>query len=992
MRELLSTARRRRMRRSAGSMARWAGCGLVILAFAMRIFMLSRQELSFDEVASFFIANRTPLDLATYVRAAVREHPPIYYLMLSLWMPLAGTSEFAIRFLSVLIGTVTVAATHRVLKRILDQPTAVLGTLLLVTSPFHVRISRDARMYALLALWALLSISAFVSVLEQGRGDSSPRWFPALLTGRLNPVLSARMETTARWALFWLATSLGIFTHYFMVFLLLAQDLYLLLRWRRHRHLLPAWLACHGTLGIFLLLVAYLSPGLSATLVSLWQRGTASTVRWQALARGLNGLYLGVTSRPDWRRLGVCLAATTLGLLPLRQQNSKRIAGTDGLLWASLLSVPILAVLVLPEQISGRYLTPAFPASIVAMAMGLSGLFDLVKNRLPAKAEVRLQTVIACVLPLAMLSSVLLASAQAYRTVYFPPGESYRDKIDYLNAYAQPDDGLLLHGPWQHLLLHYYDVEALNTYTVPLSDLRVDGARIDETLSQVFDTHERVWVSYDSVEPVDPNWEVSRWLHRHTHQVLAQGSLTLHYRSPAVGTPSLETGDGYEYDTQLSTQLGDRLLLTRTALSNVELTSGEAVLLLSQWRVLDAIFDGLRLRLELVGPGDQVWETYEFMTGPTGVSDESGGEDDTFIERRGLTVPVGTPPGDYRLRLRVISPGGQEWLPKGDEPLEVGSIRVQHHTPRSQVVQTLPGQDLHAVFGGTISLVGYAPWGHSFSQGNPVLFDVYWQALRRPTDDYELEVEVLQQDGTSVLTSKRLQHLAGRLPTSSWEAGELLKAHVAVQLPADAPPGPFQVRLSLIDVDGSPVPVKGTRIRRILSRWEHEVSVSGPQLVLFRGRIEPRPRMYDPPAMDHHLDVVLSTNDGQPRVSLLGYNLAPMSTQPGGSFEVTYYWKALSRMDNIYAVFNHVVAPDGTQLTQEDGWPQHGSYHTSQWLPGEVVEDRHTVQVPAGALPGDYVLRVGMYDAATLERLDVAVDGASIAEQYIVLSTIVVTR
>lgn len=992
MRHLPISANQSRMRRSTGGLARWTGCGLVLVAFALRISMLGRQELSFDEVASFFIANRAPLELASYIRAAVREHPPIYYLILSQWMPLVGTSEFAIRLLSVLIGTTTVAVTHRALKRIFDQPTALWGTLLLVTSPFHVRISRDARMYALLALWALLSLSAFVSLLEHGRGRSSPRWFAAFLPYRTRPALSSRMATLARWGLFWLVTGLGVFTHYFMIFLLLAQDLYLLLRWRRYRRLLPAWLACHAALGGLMLLTAYVSPGLWATLVSLWQRGMASTVRWQGLARGLNGLYLGVTARPDWYRLGLFLTVTTLGLLPLQRHVSGRRPGADGLLWTTSLIVPMLAVLALPEQISGRYLTPAFPASVAATAMGLTGLFRLLKDRVAAKVEPRLRTMFACFLPLALLASMLLASVQAYRAVYFPPGESYRDKIDYLNAHAQPDDGLLLHGPWQELLLHYYSVEGLETYTMPRSDLTVDSTRIDETLSQLFSKHRRVWVSYDSVEPVDPKWEVSEWLHKHTHQVLARGSLMLHVRSPAGETPGPEAGDVYEYDAQLNAQLGTGLLLTRAALSNTELTSGEAVLLLSEWRVLDAISAGIRLRLELVGPGDQLWETYQFTTNPTGISDKPGMEDDTFIERRGLTVPVGTPPGDYRLRLRVISPGGQEWSPEANEPLEVASVRVQHHVPRSQVAQTLPGEDLRATFGETISLVGYAPWGRSFTQGNPVLFDVYWQALRRPADDYELEVEVVQQGSGSLLASKRLQYLAGRLPTGAWQTGELLKGHVAVPLPADAPPGPFEVRLSLIDVDGSPVPVEGTRIRRILSSWEHEVNLSGPHLVLFRGRTEPRPRTYDPPMMDHRLDVVLSTNDGQPRVSLLGYNLVPTSTEPGGSFEVTFYWKTLSRMDNVYAVFNHVVASDGTRLTVADGWPREGSYHTSQWMPGEVVEDRHTVQVPADAPPGEYVLRVGMYDAATLERLDVAVDGVRIPEHHIALTTITVTR
>ncbi|MGD8996922.1 MAG: glycosyltransferase family 39 protein, partial [Anaerolineae bacterium] len=140
-------------KRPAGYPARWAGWGLLLLAFGLRTYALGGQELTFDEVASVYIADRGPFELLTYVTGAVREHPPLYYLLLSLWMSLAGTSEFAVRFLSVIIGIVTVAATFRVLQRASRPSLALLSTLLLVVSPFHVRISRDARMYGLLALW-----------------------------------------------------------------------------------------------------------------------------------------------------------------------------------------------------------------------------------------------------------------------------------------------------------------------------------------------------------------------------------------------------------------------------------------------------------------------------------------------------------------------------------------------------------------------------------------------------------------------------------------------------------------------------------------------------------------------------------------------------------------------------------------------------------------------------------------------------------------------
>ncbi|MDH4136333.1 MAG: hypothetical protein OEW09_06410, partial [Anaerolineae bacterium] len=39
-------------------------------------------------------------------------------------------------------------------------------------------------------------------------------------------------------------------------------------------------------------------------------------------------------------------------------------------------------------------------------------------------------------------------------------------------------------------------------------------------------------------------------------------------------------------------------------------------------------------------------------------------------------------------------------------------------------------------------------------------------------------------------------------------------------------------------------------------------------------------------------------------------------------------------------------------------------------LPGQLVEDRHVIQVDPNTPPGSYRVLVGLYDPATLERLE----------------------
>jgi hypothetical protein len=919
--------------------------GLLLLAFALRTHMLGMQELGFDEVASFYIAAQGPAGLISYVRSAIREHPPFYYLLLSLWMSWAGVSEFAIRSLSVGIGLATVAVAYRLVKQATRPFLALLMTLLLALSPFHIQESRDARMYGLLALCSLLSIFFFIRLLTRDRA----RW----------------------WGLFWLVTGLGMLTHYYMAFVLLAEDLFLLLNWRRYRHIWPRWLAVHAVVGGGLAMWVILSPGLSSTLLSFWERGAASRVRWNALARALGGLYLGTEVRLNWLRLGVPLLLTGLGVGAAQRPNAWLPRGHrhGGLLLGLLIGVPLVAVLALPERVTGRYLTAVLPSCILAMALALEWLADTFSRLSPEGRAVRL---LAWMM---LLLLIIFLDVSSYPLLYAVPSDGFRARTEYLQVHAQPADGFLLHGPWQWLLPVYYDPGPVSYYTTPLKGQRTDVALVQEGLARLFESRSRIWVSYDSVDPVDPDWAVARWLYEHTHRVWSKGNLVLYYAAPQEPLPTLAERVRFEGHLQLET----------VEIANTEPVSGEAILLRTEWRALQDIDHRLILRLELDDPEGQVWGVHEFHAGPFHTPTDRWTAYETFTEQCGLIIPVGTPPGDYTLRLHVFSPEG-EWLPEGEEQaLGVGLVRVGHSTPTEEELEALPGHELRATFGDALALIGYEPGGLRFTQGNPALFSVYWQALATSSETYELDISLTADDGT-VLVEERKPVIASWCPPESWLAGDVLLGYYVLSLPLDAPPGNYQILLTVRAADGTPLSAEGTRSYRVLDWWPREQRLSGTEIALFGIEVEERPRLYRPPAMQHQVDVVLGED-----VRLLGYDLASARVRPGDAVELTLYWQALRRMeDTYYAVFNHLTDSEGTTVAQADGWPRGGTYPTLQWLPGEVVDDSYTIPIPSGLPPGEYTLLVGMYDAANGNRPVTVVDGNSIAERHIVLTVIAV--
>ena len=54
---------------------------------------------------------------------------------------------------------------------------------------------------------------------------------------------------------------------------------------------------------------------------------------------------------------------------------------------------------------------------------------------------------------------------------------------------------------------------------------------------------------------------------------------------------------------------------------------------------------------------------------------------------------------------------------------------------------------------------------------------------------------------------------------------------------------------------------------------------------------------------------------------------------------------------------------------QVDAWPLQGTYPTSQWQPGAIVDDPYEIQLSGEIPPGNYRLQVGLYLLATLRRL-----------------------
>src|SRR3954454_23395163 len=87
--------------------------GLIVLAAALRFATLGVQSLDSDEGFTAEIARKS-LGGALSQVPHTESTPPLYYALLWLWAKLFGTSEYALRSLSALAGTLAVPVTYAI--------------------------------------------------------------------------------------------------------------------------------------------------------------------------------------------------------------------------------------------------------------------------------------------------------------------------------------------------------------------------------------------------------------------------------------------------------------------------------------------------------------------------------------------------------------------------------------------------------------------------------------------------------------------------------------------------------------------------------------------------------------------------------------------------------------------------------------------------------------------------------------------------------------
>ena len=914
---------------------------LLGVAAALRLACLSSLPpgLHYDEAANVMLAaeiargDKAPIFISSYTGKEV-----LFFYWAAAWMRLLGESVLALRLTAAVVGLCTVAAAawaacelfhHRPDARWIGALTAAF----LATSFWHLVFSRLGFRAITQPLLQALTVAALWRGLRLERGG----WLA--LAGVLG---GATLYTYLAARLFPLPVGLALLA------LLAAEQ-----RGRRLRRLGQIALFAAAAAVTAAPLIAYFVAHPAALTTRVGQVAASSWAEaWAGIRACLAAFFLrgdpyirfNIPYRPLLEPVTALLFLIGLGLVlawPFRLARGRSPgAGKEEILplVSAVFLLAVLPVMILPSALATGEITPSnlrliglLPFVYVFPALVLVESVRVARHKLHASPQSH-----ACDLLLAsLLLLLLLATAPFAATRYF------RDWASSPALYESADGDMVDVARY----LNERNLAGVTPYVASIHYRHPTIALLAREYSRI------KWLTGGETLVVPAAGDALLILPRSA----ARGRAWIEALIPAPqllaappapdGEPAftayrLIAGEAPQPEYPVDANFGPIRLLGHRLLETPR--SGGTVEVLLYWHVQVAASPGdLLPALRLTDPWGGLWGSARPFHYPA----EQWAPGEVIIDHITLPVAAGAPPGTYRLEVGFYAASDGSRLPLLDTTGAFSGIAASLPLTLTRAAAPPDPADLSIrrrldlVSSAGLTLLGVNQDVETLHPGEPLYLTLFWRADAAPQPGLMVRLTLGEE------TLYRGAPVHGTYPTGEWTPGEVIADRYDPRLGRDAAVGTFPLLLALVDADGQ--------------------AVLGP-LEIGQVTVEATERTFAPPPMAHAVGVPLGG-----LFELLGYDLQPAAPAAGDRVTLTLHWRALAETDTAYTVLVHLLAPDGTMGAQGDGMPQGGGYPTSLWVPGEVVSDPHTFDLPASLPPGSYTLAVGMYLVESGERLSV---------------------
>jgi mannosyltransferase len=431
--------------------------GLVVLG-ARAEFL--RNSVRLDEAQSLWQTNHSYEALLGIIAEDV--HVPLYHVLLRTWRLVLGPDVETARLLSLLFLLAAVPVFYLVARKVLSTRWALFALVVFSCSPFLQWYGSEARMYSMLVFVTLVSQYFFLTLVATDRA--------------------------AAWVGYAAAAVVGVYVHYFFVFVLVAQGLFLLALWSR----LPRRAFVRLT-GVAVLVAAAFLPWFLYFRASGSASGTRPNLPapssidyanvYSQFLFGFQSDAINTAVLQTWPLLVLAaLASVRVGA---------RLDRATGYLVAAAF-VPVLLAFVVSHLVTPffltRYMIAALPAFLLLVITFVSSLTRPVARGLAA----------------ALLTATVLGTGVQAANPETPVEEDYRTAAELAEDGARPQDLVVLSSPFTVYPFEYYYDGAARVTTLPVWDREggippFDSARLPEDVASLAEKHQYVYLllSYD---------------------------------------------------------------------------------------------------------------------------------------------------------------------------------------------------------------------------------------------------------------------------------------------------------------------------------------------------------------------------------------------------------------------------------------------------------------------------------------------------------------
>ncbi|MBP2134358.1 4-amino-4-deoxy-L-arabinose transferase-like glycosyltransferase [Methanomicrobium sp. W14] len=443
--------------------------GLVIIGFALRFYHLGFNSIWLDEGSTLGYAKETLAGIWQST-AGGEFNPPLFYY-LEHFMLVFGDSEFVLRFLPALFGSLTVPVMYLIGKEISGRCGGIIAAALMTFSSFHIYYSQDARAYTTMLFFFSLAVLFYLLAIKSG--------------------------SLKYWILFGVFSALAFWTHFYVFVAVGVMILHALIV--KRKTILKDIKTLKPILAGLLSFIVVSLPLIAVT-VGLFFKRTSAAPTW-----GLSGLDVFTSTFLTISGSNAVLAVifgllAVVGIVCLYLDKDKR-----DLSYLLVLSIvlPFIVSIILSSRIpmSSRYMIyilPFFYASIAASQGFIPEKFDLKKVAFVAVI-------------------VLFLISVPYLSVYYT-NYSKNDWRGFSQAISsqtvEGDFIVVMPGYMSQPLDYYYDNATDKTIEV----LAQSSDRLDEIENERGNSTAYYVMTWD-ITAADPEGDAIKWLKNNTKQL-----------------------------------------------------------------------------------------------------------------------------------------------------------------------------------------------------------------------------------------------------------------------------------------------------------------------------------------------------------------------------------------------------------------------------------------------------------------------------------------